>query len=257
MKMMVVDVDNLENESNTGTKMRNKMKFQKINKTTSSEMIVEQILEQVREGVLGPGQKLPPERELAEMFGVCRSSVREAARALTLMGYLDVYQGKGAFLKENIPDEDLSTDRLNQAFIAVDSLDLVDIRNVLECKAASLAATRADSTQTAALDRAVMKMSALVDQKAGFYKADLEFHQALARASNNAVLMEIMNLLWTKIVRDRDDFLGFSGEKQECLNTARKVAAAVGAGSSEEAAGAMSEHLNVVSTDIAETLEEL
>ena len=102
-----------------------------------------------------------------------------------------------------------------------------------------------------------MKMSAYMDKGADFYKADLEFHQALVKASNNAVLLELMNLLWSKIVRDRDDFLGFAGEKNGCLETARKVAAAVGGGQGEEAARAMTEHLNVVSTDIAGTLEEI
>ena len=231
------------------------MKFQKINKTTSSEIIVEQVLDQIRDGSLEPGQKLPPERELAQMFGVCRSSVREATRALTLMGYLDVYQGKGAFLKDVLPDESLSADRLNHALSAVDSLDLVDIRNVLECKAAALAAERADSSQKAAIDRAVMRMSGYVNEKAAFYKADLEFHQALAQASNNAVLIEMMNLLWTKIVHDRDDFLGFLGEKPECLKTAQEVAAAVQANDREGAVRAMTDHLNVVSADISGTLK--
>lgn len=235
---------------------RGKMKFQKINKTTSSEIIVEQILEQIRDGSLEPGQKLPPERELAQMFGVCRSSVREATRALTLMGYLDVYQGKGAFLKESITADVLSADRLNRAFAAVDSLDLVDIRNVLECKAASLAAVRADSSQIAAIERAVMRMSAYMDEKVRFYKADLEFHQTLAKASNNVVLLEMMNLMWAKIVHDRDDFLGFSGEKPGCFQTARMVADAVGAGDRDKAIKAMTSHLNVVSTDIACILKD-
>jgi GntR family transcriptional regulator, transcriptional repressor for pyruvate dehydrogenase complex len=99
-------------------------------------------------------------------------------------------------------------------------------------------------------------MSGYVNEMKAFYKADLEFHQALAQASNNAVLIEIMNLLWTKIVHDRDDFLGFSGEKPECLKTAQAVAAAVQAGDRDEAVITMTDHLNVVSTEIAGTLEE-
>ena len=232
------------------------MKFQKISKTTSSERIVQQIMEQIHGGHLEPGQKLPPERELAEMFGVCRSSVREAIRAMTLMGYLEVFQGKGAFLKESLPAEAGSGEGLDRALSAVDSLDLVDIRDVLECKAASLAALRAGSDQIAALDRAVMRMSAHVGGGAAFYKADLEFHQALAQGANNQVLMEIMNLLWAKIAADRDDFLGFSGEKSACLRTAQAVAAAVQAGDPNLACQAMTEHLNVVSTDIQGRLRD-
>jgi len=221
--------------------------FKKINRATSSEVIVEQILNEASSGRLKPGAKLPPEREMAEMFGVCRASVREATRALTLMGYLEVYQGKGAFLKAEPPGDGRAADRLGRALAAVDSLDLIDIRNLLECKAAALAAERADPEQLEAIQEAVGIMAEDRDREAGFYRADLDFHQALAQASNNQILIEIMSLLREKIVQDRDRFLGFeAGDRGECLATAREVLEAVRAGEGEEAARRMDLHLKTV-----------
>jgi GntR family transcriptional repressor for pyruvate dehydrogenase complex len=221
--------------------------FKKINRATSSEVIVKQILEEAASGRLQPGAKLPPEREMAEMFGVCRASVREATRALTLMGYLEVYQGKGAFLKADPPNNGQPADRLGRALGAVDSLDLIDIRNLLECKAAALAAERTDPDQLEAIQMAVKRMGEDLDQETGFYQADLEFHQALAQASSNQVLIEIMSLIRDKMVQDRDRVLGFqAGDRADCLATAEKVLEAVRSGEGEEAAKRMDLHLRTV-----------
>ena len=65
----------------------NKMKFQAIRRSTTPEMVIGEILKSVKSGQLKPGDKLPPERELTQMFGVGRSSIREAITALALMGY--------------------------------------------------------------------------------------------------------------------------------------------------------------------------
>lgn len=225
--------------------------FKKINRTTSSEVIVEQILEEVASGRLAPGAKLPPEREMAEMFGVCRASVREATRALTLMGYLEVFQGKGAFLRKDPPVNGQPADRLGRALGAADSLDLIDIRDILECKAAALAAERADQGHLAAIQEAVDRMEAEQGDGAGFHQADLEFHQALAQASRNQVLIEIMSLIREKMVRDRDRFLGFEvGDRAECRATARKVVEALKEGKKEEAVKRMEEHLQVVTGEV-------
>lgn len=227
------------------------MRFQKVNRPTSSELIIEQIIQSISRDGLKPGDKLPPERELAEMFGVCRASVREAMRAMALMGYLDVYQGKGAFLRQAVPSEAITTDALHQALSAVDSLDLVDIRNILECKIASLAAQRASSEQITAIEQAVLQMEKTVEgEEYQNFQADLAFHKATANASNNIVLLEIMHLLWDRIVKDRDSVLGFGGyDRERCLRTAKAVLDKIKAGDSKGAAKYMSRHLDVVTDE--------
>ncbi len=79
------------------------MVFEAIRKATAPEMVVAQILNKLKKGDLKPGGQLPSQRELAQLLGVGRSSVREAVNALTVMGYLDVRQGKGTFIRQELP----------------------------------------------------------------------------------------------------------------------------------------------------------
>jgi len=232
------------------------MLFEKIDRRTTSEKIVQQILLSIDEGKLQPGDKLPSERELSEMFGVGRAPVREAIRALTLMGYLSVYQGKGAYLKNDMPLERISTEGLDKALAAGDSLELVDIRNLLECKAVALACDRAGDRSLSALKSAVDAMAAGADDVSAFYAADLEFHQALAEASGNAILIEIMNILRARVTQDRESVLGFSGEgRNDCVNTARQVYEAIEKGERELAVRRMTQHLNLVSNELEDILK--
>jgi GntR family transcriptional repressor for pyruvate dehydrogenase complex len=71
--------------------------FKAIEKSTASRMVVEQILDSLKTGEFSPGEKLPFQMNLADMFEVGRSSVREAVNALDFMGYLEVIQGRGTF----------------------------------------------------------------------------------------------------------------------------------------------------------------
>jgi GntR family transcriptional repressor for pyruvate dehydrogenase complex len=73
------------------------MPFKAIEKSTASRMVVEQILDSLKTGEFSPGEKLPFQMNLADMFEVGRSSVREAVKALDFMGYLEVIQGRGTF----------------------------------------------------------------------------------------------------------------------------------------------------------------
>ncbi|MBS3768524.1 MAG: FadR family transcriptional regulator, partial [Candidatus Cloacimonetes bacterium] len=77
------------------------LKFEKVEKSTTLEIIIKQIKDQIRSGEIQHGDKLPSERELSEIMEVSRTSVREAIKALTFSGYLDVIQGKGAFVSES------------------------------------------------------------------------------------------------------------------------------------------------------------
>ena len=71
------------------------MSFTTIKRESTLEVIVQQIKDQIKKGILKPGEKLPSERELASLLGVSRTSVREAIKALSFSGYLEVIQGKG------------------------------------------------------------------------------------------------------------------------------------------------------------------
>lgn len=81
------------------------MPFKAVEKSTASRMVVEQILDSLKTGEFKLGEKLPSQKDLADLFSVGRSSVREAIKALDAMRYLDVIQGKGTFFKKDISSE--------------------------------------------------------------------------------------------------------------------------------------------------------
>ena len=74
------------------------MSFKTIKRESTLEVIVQQIKDQIKKGILKPGEKLPSERKLADLLRVSRASIREAIQALAFSGYLEVNQGKGTFI---------------------------------------------------------------------------------------------------------------------------------------------------------------
>ncbi len=171
------------------------MTFELIQRNKASEMVAEQILKQIHSGKLPPGSQLPSQRELTELLGVGRSSVREAVNALAVIGYLDVQQGKGTFIQIPVPEKDPSVAKLKSALGASSLLGLKEVQISLECRSAELAAERADSKQIQRLESALVKMKTYKNSNKEFMLADRDFHIILAEATENAVLIEMINLV--------------------------------------------------------------
>jgi GntR family transcriptional repressor for pyruvate dehydrogenase complex len=169
------------------------MAFEVIRRNKASEMVAEQIIEQINSGELTAGSQLPSQRELSELLGVGRSSVREAINALAVIGYLEVQQGKGTFIR--IPEQDPSIARLQSALEASSLLGLKEVQVLLECRSAELAAERVEENQILRLKAIIEKMKSCKDNHPAFQLADLEFHTTLAEFSENTVLSEMINLV--------------------------------------------------------------
>ncbi len=176
------------------------MVFEAIRKNTAPEMVVEQILHRISTGELAPGTQLPSQRDLAVSFGVGRSSIREALNALVVMGYLDVQHGRGTFVTSELPGSDPSLSKLKAALRAGSLIDLIELRETIESKAAELAAERAESRHLDLLKQALREMEASRDDYNRFFEADLEFHTVLAEASANEILSEMLRFLLGKVV---------------------------------------------------------
>ncbi|MBU8817954.1 MULTISPECIES: FadR/GntR family transcriptional regulator [Mycolicibacterium] len=138
----------------------------------------------IRAGELGPGDRLPPERDLAKQMGVGRVSVREALRLLQAGGYVEVRRGAtgGTFVTQlDRPYRNwLSEMRSGASEIT----DILDLRIGLECQAAKLAATRRTEAELATMAAAIDEMSSS-DSRVSFRNSDARFHGALAQAARN------------------------------------------------------------------------
>jgi GntR family transcriptional repressor for pyruvate dehydrogenase complex len=233
------------------------MGFEAIRRNTAPEMVVAQMLEKLRSGELVPGTRLPSQRELALSFGVGRSSIREALNALAVMGYLDVQQGRGTFVAAGRPESEPSMAKLKAALKAGSLLDLIELRETLECRAAELAAERCESGHIHRLKQLLEDMQAGAGDYRRFLAADLEFHATLAEATANPIFSEMLRLLLQKVVGHHDELR--TGLLSPAYRGAsiRTLEALLGCIEREDATGAaqwMREHLNAIRLELKDIL---
>lgn len=139
------------------------------------------------------GSRLPTERELCEMLGVGRSTLREAIRSLEFIGAIQVRQGSGTFVTEAAESR---VEKLIAIGLVVDRstvADVVEFRRMLEVQAVRLAAERYLPEDREALEEITSRFAASLDRPAEASRHDLEFHVLLAKASHNSVLSQFAN----------------------------------------------------------------
>jgi GntR family transcriptional repressor for pyruvate dehydrogenase complex len=160
------------------------------------EQIVEQIEQQILSGNIRFGDRLPSERELGEQFGVSRTAVREAMKALVQRGLIEVRPGRGTFVTAGTS----MAVRTSLGFmIRIENLEgtrnLVEVREILEPEIASLAAQRATGDNKKAMQEAIDVMDANLDDADAFIEADLDFHLALAEGTQNTLILILIDTL--------------------------------------------------------------
>jgi GntR family transcriptional repressor for pyruvate dehydrogenase complex len=157
------------------------------------ERIVEQIETAIVAGELKVGETLPPERELAAQFAVSRTAVREAVKILREKGLIEIHPGRGTFVTNNAPNS------MRQSFDSLikfgpndGSANLVEVREILEPEIAALAATRMTDEYIADMQDAVDIMDSAPNMDV-YVEADLDFHLALAVATENPIIPALMD----------------------------------------------------------------
>ena len=158
------------------------------------EQIVRQIEDSIKQGELKPGDQLPAERELALQFGVSRTAVREAVKALHEKGLVEAYPGRGTFVTSGSSNSiRLTFDRMLKAGPRDGTLHLVEVREILEPEIATLAATRANEESLVQLREAISIMDKTKRDPDQFIEADLDFHLALAEAAANPLILSLID----------------------------------------------------------------
>lgn len=182
--------------------------FEPVKRRRAFEDILLQFEDAILEGRLSVGDRLPPERELAEIFQVSRASVREALRVLEALGVVRVRQGTGSDSGAIVSAHDDSPlsglVRLHASLRRVPVLDLVEVREALEMLTARKAAERAGPAEVSELRRIVDEMRACKEPEV-FLTLDTEFHMTVAKMSGNAVAPLIMGALRDAIARQMLD----------------------------------------------------
>ena len=164
---------------------------------TTAEEVVTRMREMIQNGDLAPGDRLPPERDLAKILGVSRPTLRAGIRSLTTVGILQSKQGAGTFVAEaeESPTLDTSALRLLSALHGFTSDEMFEARLALEMSIAAMAAERADSEQMAQLAEEIAGMYSSLDRPEQYLIHDMQFHQTIAAASGNRILTALMNMV--------------------------------------------------------------
>ena len=215
--------------------------------------IAEQLLGQIGSRRLRPGDVLPPERELTESFRVGRSSIREALRMLESQGVIQAVNG-GAFVVAEAANPLESSLRLLFALDEQAGMhNLFELRRILECEAAALAAQRRTDAHLDEMEAATAAMeSALANGDAGqgFIEADLRFHLAVAEATGNRLVLHSMQAVRDVLRRALLTVYHIPQSPESAIVEHRAVRTAIAAGDAERSRDEMRAHLVRVETDV-------
>lgn len=228
------------------------MSYERIENKKIYQIIIERVVDMIRRDELKVGEKLPPERELAAKFGVSRPSVREALRVMEVMGLLERRPGGGSVVTDvNIGG---LLNMVAPIFLKREGLaiELVELRYLLETRAAELAARNITSGRGATLRECIERMAtaqAAGDQEAEA-EADISFHEAIFSFSENYALRQaatfVANLLESSVRFGRRVVLEGGYGDQALLEQHRRICEAIASGDPEPARKAMEAHMKLV-----------
>ena len=222
------------------------MEFGTFEKSVLPEKISAKLLSLIRERHLRPGDKLPPERELAAMMGVSRPSLREALRALAMLNVVEIRQGDGTYVTSLEPG--LLVEHLSFVFDLDDStfLELFEARKILEVGIVALAAQRITDEEIAGLEACLAKSLTSVEDHQAFLQTDLELHERITEAARNPILTRIMATISQLGLASRRRTVEIPGVPEQVLVDHRDVVMALKARDPEAVRQAMLQHLNNV-----------
>ena len=166
-----------------------------IGRKAVSELVVQRILDLIKNGQLKAGEKLPSERDLAGLLDVSRPTVREALRALSILGVLEIRHGGGVFVTSLDATELLNPLDFFVSLNARNMTELFDARIHFEPMVAGLAATRLSDGQIACMQELVDAQISATDDGETFHDTDVEFHKMLLDASGNIFLTRVGKVL--------------------------------------------------------------
>jgi GntR family transcriptional repressor for pyruvate dehydrogenase complex len=223
--------------------------FQTINREARlSDKVTEAILETIASNQLQPGDPLPPERELGRQFGVSRTVIREAVRALAAKGLLEVRSGSGVRI---VAVDERTVRESMRHFVQGSRLDygkVNEVRHVLEVAAAGLAAERASEADIAAMDSSIDAFENECQDLEKSVLHDLAFHRAVATATQNELFLVLHDSMGEMLLEVRRRNLSKGrDERRLVVGMHRRIRDAIAAHDPAAARQAMLDHLGHVS----------
>lgn len=234
--------------------INNGYKFEPVKKNSIVIELTSRLMDFIFSGNIKLGERLPAERVLSEALGVGRSAIREAIKALTVLGILEVRQGDGTYLKK--ADSTLLTQAIEWGLLLGErkTMDLIEARKEIEISLVRFAAQRWEERELHELKEIVDAMN--ISTISGFVENDIAFHLKVAEMSKNSVLTDILvsiqSLLrtWIKLVIESEGSTNFSYQDH------RDIYEALARRDAEASALAMEKHMNDATKRLIAVIEK-
>jgi GntR family transcriptional repressor for pyruvate dehydrogenase complex len=223
--------------------------YEPISRKKTYELVADSLLGLIGSRRLGPGDTIPSERELVQMYAVGRSSIREALRMLESKGVIRS-ETNGSF---SVAQLDNLLHRSLDLLLTVEEADyaeLFEVRRILEGEAAALAASRRSKRQVQRMTETVDEMEQGLSSQERFIIADLFFHMAIAEATKNRVIVQLMQAIRSLLQRQLASSYHIKGSPERAIEMHRLILEAIADRHPEEARQRMQEHVARVERDI-------
>jgi GntR family transcriptional repressor for pyruvate dehydrogenase complex len=222
-----------------------------VTRSTLTADICRKMVAHLIRGDWSTGEKIPPERLLCQHLGVGRASLREALKALEIMGMIETRLGEGTFVCRR---SDFFARPLMWAITGRDISDareLVEARKLIEVELAGLAAERATPDDLAKIRAMLDLMESSFDDIERFLEADIGFHLAIAEASHNGILFNAILLIRNLMREWVNSALTRQGVAAEAFDQHKQIFLAIAKRRSEQARKSMEAHLAAMAAHLA------
>ncbi len=221
---------------------------QEIRRERLYEQVARQIEKNIANGHFRPDEQLPPERDLVAQYGVSRTVIREAINSLSIRGLVRVVHGKGAIIA---PVEEWKIFDAKLLPVLSRSLkDLLELRKILEVEAAGLAAERGTEEDLQEISSSLKRYEEAFNDVEKRLQADIDFHSAISRATENHLLPIILEPLSELLRSSRKSTLGVPEGAEKSRTAHIRICEAIKKKDAPQARQAMREHLREVEEDL-------
>jgi GntR family transcriptional regulator, transcriptional repressor for pyruvate dehydrogenase complex len=215
-----------------------------LGRQTLSQAVSAAVLDRIRSGEFGPGDRLPTEKSLMAEYGVGRNSVREAVQALVTLGLVDVRPGRGATVIAIDSDAVMDSETISVLLKEEAVDDLYAFRRLLEIEIASRAAIAATPDDIEGIAASIRAFESALEQGRPISRLDDEFHAAVAKASHNAIYATVLDAVSGLIANARRLSMNVPWASQRARVEHQQLYEAIAAHDAEAAGEIMGTHLD-------------
>jgi GntR family transcriptional repressor for pyruvate dehydrogenase complex len=217
-----------------------------IEKIVLIDQIIDVIKRQIAEGKIKPGDKIPGERTLSELFHVSRTSIRQALKALDVLGVLDIRHGSATTLNKDISNLLINPLKFMSLLYNVEIPELFEVRKTIEVALARKAATHATEEDLDMMRQCLNRAEDNIDNPDIFLYSEKHFHECIFTASRNRILAAMLNSLNTLLIGSRQESIKTFVDLRESFNQHADIFRAIEKKDPQGAGQAMLTHLEDV-----------